>query len=153
MPLSSRFIPGFCFAFPAALALLSVACGDATSPTAPTSSITQSTSAATTVGTGTIAAQSAEKLPDDCTFDRGTTTCVTTTTRMETETIAMVSGCLYGPDRQAGRRTRTTETTYRVTDTTTTRQHGRNGAVYDTQTASSREFVSSRFVSDVCEPI
>ena len=40
-----------------------------------------------------------------------------------------------------------------VTETTTTLQHGKSGAVYDTHADTTRQLVSSRQISDVCEPI
>jgi hypothetical protein len=92
-------------------------------------------------------------VPDNCTFEQGTTTCTSTATHTETGTHTAFSGCLYGPFRQPGRRLRTFEDTYLITETTTTYQHGKSGKLYDSHTETSRDLVSSRLVSDVCEPL
>jgi len=93
--------------------------------------------------------------PDNCTFERGTTTCTFVTQRSETVTRQVYSGCVVGPffPPRPGRRITTYEDTYLVTTTTTTYQHGRNGKVYDSTTTEERVLESSRLVSMVCEPI
>jgi hypothetical protein len=90
-----------------------------------------------------------------CTFDRGVTTCVATTEEAETSTHQEFSGCLAGPPPvfRPGARTRTFEDTYRVTTTLTTTQHGRRGKVIEERTSVERTLVSSRLLSDVCEPL
>jgi hypothetical protein len=139
------------------LALVAASCGSGTSPTMPSSLATSSTtpgalSAATLDATG--GQMHVEKQPPaNCTFSNGTTTCITTVTTTETGTHQAFSGCLYGPYAAPGRRIRTFEDTYTVTETTTTLQHGKSGAVYDTQSDTTRQLVSSRQISDVCEPL
>src|SRR5438128_765247 len=91
--------------------------------------------------------------PSNCSFSRGVTACVTTAQRQENSTHAEVSGCQYGPMGIPGRRTRTFADVLLVTETTTTRQHGRHGAVFDTSTATRTERLSSSLVSDVCDRI
>jgi hypothetical protein len=90
---------------------------------------------------------------EQCAFSRGTTTCTSTSQRTEVGTHQVFSGCLAGPTGQPGRRVRTFEDTYTVTTTTITRQHGRNGRVYDTTTSDERVLTSSREISSVCEAI
>ena len=90
-------------------------------------------------------------LDPGCTFDTGTTTCVSTTETTVTSTHVAVSGCNYGPTGIPSRRSRTFEDTFLVTATTTTLQHGRQGAVYDSSTETTRTLVSSVQISDVCE--
>src|SRR3954469_18030201 len=98
-----------------------------------------------------LAALPASADDNGCTFARGTTTCITDATRSETVTVQMISGCLYGSDAVAGRRTRTFDYTYLVTDETTTLAHGMEGPVYSSQTAEiSRTLESSVQISDVC---
>ncbi|PYM65947.1 MAG: hypothetical protein DMD79_03880 [Candidatus Rokuibacteriota bacterium] len=75
------------------------------------------------------------------------------TQRVSASTHAEVSGCQYGPTGIPGRRTRTFADVLLVTETTTTRQHGRHGAVFDTSTATRTERLSSSLVSDVCDRI
>jgi hypothetical protein len=88
-----------------------------------------------------------------CSFSRGVTTCVTTTQHQETATHVEYSGCRYGPNAVPGRRSRTFSDTYLVTETTTTKYHGRSDHAFSSHTTTSRQLVSSRQISDVCEPI
>lgn len=90
---------------------------------------------------------------DGCTFEHGTTTCVTTTRHTEITERIVVSGCLSGPTGVPGRRTTTFRDTFLVTATTTTRAHGRQGPIYDSQTDVTRTLVSSAQISSVCEPL
>lgn len=89
----------------------------------------------------------------ECTFERGTTTCVSVEQSAETELRNVFSGCLAGPTGQPGRRVTTWEDTYIVTTTTTTFSHGRNGRTYDTVVEVTRELTTSRTVNSVCEPL
>jgi hypothetical protein len=91
----------------------------------------------------------------NCTFSRGVTTCVTTSQRQVQSTHTEVSGCVVGPGSPPtpGRRTRTFADVTLVTETTTTLQHGRHGPVFDTQTDTQTQLLSSTLISDVCEPI
>jgi hypothetical protein len=97
----------------------------------------------------------APPLPAGCTFERGVTTCVTVTQRQEVSTHTETSGCVVGPSLPPipGRRLRTFQDVFLVTETTTTLQHGRAGKVFDTQTTTDRQLVSSTLISDVCEPL
>jgi hypothetical protein len=90
-----------------------------------------------------------------CTFSRGVTTCITITQHEEQSTHTEVSGCAFGPTIPPipGRRTRTFLDLFLVTETTTTLQHGRAGKVFDTQTTTERQLLSSTLLSDVCEPL
>ena len=90
---------------------------------------------------------------DGCTFAQGTTTCVATTRRTETTERIVVSGCLSGPTGVPGRRTTTFRDTFLVTETTTTRAHGRQGPIYDSRSAVTRMLVTSIQISSVCEPL
>lgn len=87
-----------------------------------------------------------------CSFTQGVTTCTTTTEEQTTATHVAVSGCLYGPTGQPGRRERTFLDTYLVSTTTVTQQHGLAGEVFDTQVSTMRTLVDSQLVSDVCLP-
>jgi hypothetical protein len=92
----------------------------------------------------------------DCTFRRGVTTCQTTTGQhTETGTHQEVSGCLAfnGTTFVPGQRTRTFSDQYLVSEVTTTRQHGRHGAIFDTAAGTTRELQSSTLVSDQCVAI
>jgi hypothetical protein len=88
----------------------------------------------------------------DCRFTRGVTTCVATTIHVESTTHAEVSGCLAfdGTGFVPGRRTRTFQDEIRVTETTTTRRHGRQGAVFATSTTTRTEPLVSTLVADDC---
>jgi hypothetical protein len=88
---------------------------------------------------------------DDCTFSQGTTTCIFTYQYTEKITHLETSGCLYGPYGIPGRRTRTIEETYLVTVTVASYIHGKSGAPYDVESASTRDFISRVTISDVCE--
>jgi hypothetical protein len=90
-----------------------------------------------------------------CTFVRGVTTCITVTQHTEESTHTEISGCTVGPafPPVPGVRSRTFLDVFLVTETTTTLQHGRAGRVFDTQTTSERQLLSSTLVSDVCEPL
>ena len=130
------------------LASLAAGCGRDT-PAGPSAD-------ASTAGTTqrVSAEQSADQnQPSNCSFSRGVTECVTTAQRQENSSHAEISGCLYGPTGIPGRRTRTFADVLLVTETTTTHQHGRHGAVYDSSTATRTERLSSSMVSDVCERI
>jgi hypothetical protein len=90
-----------------------------------------------------------------CTFSRGVTTCVAITQHTEQSTHSEISGCTVGPGFPPipGARTRTFLDVFLVTETTTTLRHGRAGAVFDTQTTTTRQLQSSTLISDVCVPI
>jgi len=91
----------------------------------------------------------------NCSFDRGTTTCVTTEQYTEKGSHVEYSGCLAGPppDFRPGSRARTFEDTWQVTVTTTTLYRGRSDHAYDSSSSSSRVLLSSTLISDVCSPI
>jgi hypothetical protein len=134
----------------AALALVA-ACADLTAPPARTPvAVGEAPSLA---AADPARAARAKRPREGCSFSRGTTTCVTVSRSTETETIRMTSGCTFGPTGIPGRRTRTLETTYLVTATTTTLSPGVAGRVYDTSTSVSRELAGSVLVSDVCEAL
>jgi hypothetical protein len=90
-----------------------------------------------------------------CSFSRGVTTCVTVTQHTEQSFHTETSGCTVGPafPPVPGARTRTFLDVFLVTETTTTLQHGRAGKVFDTQTTTERQLLSSTLISDVCMPI
>ncbi len=90
---------------------------------------------------------------DGCTFSQGVTNCTSFQTRQETRQRTVVSGCLAGPTGVPGRRTTVFEDAILVTTTTTTKAHGIEGPVFDTQTTEMTEIISSRELSSVCEPI
>jgi hypothetical protein len=90
---------------------------------------------------------------ENCTFSRGTTTCVTTVQYQETSTHSEYSGCRAGPNAVPGSRIRTFRDTYLVTVTTTTLRRGNSGKIYSSQTVTTRQLLSSTLVSDVCQPI
>ncbi len=94
----------------------------------------------------------AARAATSCTFERGITTCVTTEQSTQTERRTLVSGCLYGPQGVPGRRSRIFEDIYLLTITTTTRQHGRHGRIFDWWTEVTRVLVESRQIADLCEP-
>jgi len=133
------------------LGLLLASCGGGT-PAGP-SSATSAPEATDPTAAEQRSAAATE--PPGCTFAHGVTTCVTTTQHVETTTHGEVSGCMAfnGSAFVPGRRTRTFEDQVMVTLTTATRRHGRQGAVIDTQTTSQSQILSSRLVSDVCQPI
>jgi hypothetical protein len=91
--------------------------------------------------------------PDECTFSRGTTACISVSQTTEIVMRQVFSGCLAGPFGVPGRRVRTFEDTYLVTTTTTTYRHGRKGRIYDTTSIEERQLQTSREVSSICEPI
>ena len=87
-----------------------------------------------------------------CTFDQGVTTCVTIATHAEMSTHQTFSGCVAGPPPfHFGRRVTTWEDTWLVTVTTTTLQHGRAGLEYESSSTETRDLVSSRQISSICE--
>jgi len=90
---------------------------------------------------------------DNCSFSRGTTTCVSSVQSVETTTHTEYSGCLYGPNGVPGARARTFSDTYLVTATTTTLSRGKYGPVYASSTATTRVLTNSTLISDVCSPI
>jgi hypothetical protein len=90
---------------------------------------------------------------ENCSYSRGTTTCVTTVTYQETSTHSEYSGCRAGPNAVPGSRVRTFRDTYLVTVTTTTLRRGKSGKIYSSQTLTTRQLLSSTLVSDVCQPI
>ena len=101
-----------------------------------------------------VAATHAAPTPtEECTFDRGTTRCVSTTQHTETDTHQVVGGCVAGPAGVPGRRTTTYLDTYLVTETTTTSMHGLSGKTFDSQTSETRVLIDSHQISSVCEPI
>lgn len=111
-------------------------------------------SAATlTVGSNNNRSAEIRPLDSNCVFANGSTTCTSVDQYTYTTLRSLVSGCLYGPNALPGRRTRTFEDTYQVTVTTTTVSHGKSGPVYDTTSSSIETLISSRQISDVCEPI
>ena len=91
----------------------------------------------------------------NCQFARGVTACTTTSQHVEPGTHSEVSGCMAfnGTVFVAGRRTRTFNDQTQITDTTVTRQHGRNGKIFDTSTTTTRTLLTSTLVSDTCVPI
>jgi len=98
------------------------------------------------------APSSAPAADPNCSFSRGTNTCVAVTQSTEHDQITMVSGCLYGPHGTPGRRERVFDRTFEVTTTTTTLAHGRNGPVYDSSTTQTRQLLSMVQISDTCYP-
>jgi hypothetical protein len=131
----------------AALVLL-CACAE---PTAPRAGLALRAPLATPRPSGAAAGAPADA---SCTFARGTTSCTTVVARFtETETRALVSGCVAGPTGQPGRRPRTLLDTYQVTVTTTALSRGRGGPVYDSSTDTERLLVSSVEISNVCDPL
>jgi hypothetical protein len=110
------------------------------------------TSSAVASGSGENVAQATDP---GCSFDRGTTTCVTTEQYTETSSHVESSGCLAGPppNFRPGHRSRTFSDTWLVTVTTTTLYRGRSEHEYDTSTSTSRQLIGSTLVSDVCEAI
>jgi hypothetical protein len=134
-----------------AIAIASILLGACNAPTAPA---TSSTSKAFATAARSIGQQNAGSAGEDnCTFSRGTTTCTTTVQHQETSSHSEYSGCLYGPNGEPGARVRTFSDVYLVTVTTTTYRRGKSDHVYDSQTTTSRQLISSRQVSDVCQPI
>ena len=121
------------------LTLLVTACADPSAPLSPRLSRT------------TVAA-----VPEPaagCTFETGTTTCVTLATHEETSTHQEFSGCLYGPTGIPSSRVRTFLDTFQVVEETVTLQHGLEGAVYDSTTYTvSRTLLQRTLISDVCNP-
>lgn len=131
------------------LAIASILLGACDTPTAPNAIETSQSFAAAT--------QSADQQNDrtdgqqndrterqkNCTFSRGTTTCVTTVQYQETSSHSEYSGCLAGPSGVTGSRIRTFSDVYLVTVTTTTYRRGRSGRIYDTQTTTTRQLLSS----------
>jgi hypothetical protein len=97
----------------------------------------------------------ARPLPPGCTFSKGVTTCVTVTQQQVQSTRTVFSGCTVGPSFPPipGRREQTFRDVTLVTTTTTTLQHGRAGSVFDTQTTTDTQLLSSTLISDVCVPI
>jgi hypothetical protein len=87
-----------------------------------------------------------------CSFDRGTTSCVSSVSHTETSTHQVFSGCVAGPPPfHPGRRVTTFDDTWLVTVTTTSKRHGRAGVEYESSATESRELVGSRQISSVCE--
>jgi hypothetical protein len=131
----------------AALAVTS-ACSIANGPTAP--------DAALEIGHTAVQPSTSSLTPasdeSTCSFDNGTTTCVSVSQTTETTTHQATSGCLYGPTGIPSRRTRTFLDTILVTTTTTILSHGHSGAEYSSSTEVTRQLQSSRLISDVCEP-
>jgi hypothetical protein len=127
-----------------AVAIASILLGACNTPTAPS---TFTTSQASTIANARPAPE------ENCTFSRGTTTCTSTTQYQETSTHQEYSGCRYGPDGVTGSRIRTFTDVDQVTVTTTTYRRGKSDHVYDTQTSTTRQRLSSTQTSDVCQPI
>ena len=130
-----------------AVAIASLFLGACNAPTAPTSS------AAFATATRAASQPNAKASEENCTFSRGTTTCTSTTQYQETSTHQEYSGCRYGPDGVTGSRIRTFSDVDQVTVTTTTYRRGKSDHVYDTQTTTTRQRLSSTQTSDVCQPI
>jgi hypothetical protein len=127
---------------PAIIAVALTLLGACSAPTAP----------ATFTGTHAVA-KAATASDDNCSFSRGTTTCVSSVQSVETTTHTEYSGCLYGPNGVPGARTRTFSDTYLVTTTTTTLSRGQFGPVYDSDTVTTSVKTSSTLISDVCSPL
>ncbi len=129
--------------------LLVVACDSATAPTVSMHLLAPSSP------TYAAITSSSPNQAGSCSFDRGTTTCVTTEQYTETSSHVEYSGCLAGPppDFRTGSRARTFSDSWQVTITTTTLYRGRSDRSYDTSSSTSRLLLSSVLVSDVCEPI
>jgi hypothetical protein len=143
------------------LALVGAACE---SPMAPRNLVRQSdalsaqgyaASALRLPAAATFSAQAPDGQDGSCSFDRGTTTCVTTEQYTEKGSHVEYSGCLAGPppDFRPGSRARTFEDMWQVTVTTTTLYRGRSDHAYDSSSNTSRVLLSSTLVSDVCSPI
>ena len=130
-----------------ALAIL----GACTAPTEPAMSTPSSTFAAARSIQQPDGAQ--RSTDENCSFSRGTTTCVATVQYTETSTHAEYSGCLYGPDRLPGARVRTFSDTDLVTATTTTLRRGKSNHVFESNTVTTRQRIQSTMVSDVCSPL
>jgi hypothetical protein len=136
-----------------AIAIAAILFGGCDAPTAPTTVTTSQASAAASQSEGQQNTGQQNGADENCTFSRGTTTCVSTVQYQETVTVQMYSGCLYGPSGVPGRKIRTFSNTYLVTATTTTLRRGKSGNIYRSQTVTTRQLLSSRFVSEICEPI
>ncbi len=148
------------------IAIASILLGACDAPTAPTTIGTSQASAAASQSEGERSSGQGERnsgrnegnsgrqngREENCTFSRGTTTCVTTVQYRETTTHSEYSGCLYGPSGAPGRKIRTVSTTYLVTATTATLRRGKSGKIYSSQTVTTRQFLTSS-TSEVCEPI
>jgi hypothetical protein len=130
-----------------AVAIASILLGACNTPTAPT------TSAAFATATRAVSQPNAKASEENCTFSRGTTTCTSTTQYQETSTHQEYSGCRYGPNGVTGSRVRTFSDVDQITVTTTTYRRGKSDHVYDTQTTTTRQRLSSTQTSDVCQPI
>ena len=92
----------------------------------------------------------------DCSFSRGTTTCVSTIQYEETSTRQVFSGCVVGPSFPpvGGRRIRTFSDVYLVTVERTTYYRGQSEHSYGSEDREvSRVLTSSTLVSDTCEAI
>ena len=103
-----------------------------------------------TVGAG-VAVSSPEAT---CSFQSGTTTCISVQVNLESVERTVTSGCIAGPPPGVvGVRRQTFIDTVRVTETTTVRSRGRRGPGYDVTTTTTREILSSQLVSSTCEPL
>jgi hypothetical protein len=129
-----------------------IACTEPTAPIAGRATRASAVSLAS-VSDAQIAETARPTGEGSCTFSRGVTTCVSTTQYEEGASHIEYSGCLYGPNRQAGSRQRTFDDTYLVTVTTTTSYRGRSDHAFDSQATTSRQLERSTLVSDVCQPL
>ena len=89
-----------------------------------------------------------------CQFDRGVTTCVSTSSQTVVTTTQETSGCFVtvGTAEVPGIRTRTFLNHFLVTTTTTTRAHGRCGRVFDSSSSEQQQLQFRDLVADVCVP-
>jgi hypothetical protein len=130
-----------------AIAIASILLGACSAPTAPT------TSQAFATAPQSALKQNAKQTDENCTFSRGTTTCVSAVQYQETSSYQVYSGCAYGPSGTPGRRITTYSTPYLVTATTTTLRRGKSDNVYSSQTLKTRQQIGPTSTSEVCEPI
>jgi hypothetical protein len=140
--MTSRFIT---------FAIATILLGACDTPTAPSTIGTSQALGAATQSTDQQNARTDGR--ENCTFSRGTTTCITTVQYQETSSHSEYSGCRAGPSGVTGSRIRTFSDVDLITVTTTTYRRGKSDHVYDSQTTSTRQRLSSTLVSDVCQPI
>ena len=103
-------------------------------------------------------AEAARSAPDGCVaqkHDRAKLVCTSTTERIETTDVTMVSGCVAGPTGVPGRRTRVFRDTYLVTETTTTgyKNNNQKKVVFTRTEEAGRQFISRQEISSTCEPL
>lgn len=136
-----------------AIVIASLLVGACDAPTAPATFGTPHSFAAAAAVQSQGQGSEQKGADENCSYSRGTTTCVTTVRYQETSTHSEYSGCRAGPNAVPGSRIRTFRDTYLVTVTTTTLRRGNSGKIYSSQTVTTRQLLSSTLVSDVCQPI